>query len=55
MSGSIPFYQRHHRHYDRGFHSREAESKLSHYQSSSRYTAGSSGASSTSVSSRSRG
>ncbi|XP_075903482.1 myomesin-1 isoform X3 [Nelusetta ayraudi] len=55
MSGSIPFYQKHHRHYDRGYHSREAESKLSHYQSSSRYTAGSSAASSTSASSRSRG
>lgn len=55
MSGSIPFCQKHHRHYDRGYLSREAESKLSHYQSSSRYTAGSSAASSTSASSRSRG
>ncbi|XP_041823506.1 M-protein, striated muscle isoform X2 [Melanotaenia boesemani] len=42
MSGSIPFYQKHHRHYDRGYRSLEAESKMSHYQSSSRYTAGSS-------------
>uniref|UniRef100_A0A8C4I052 Myomesin-1 n=1 Tax=Dicentrarchus labrax TaxID=13489 RepID=A0A8C4I052_DICLA len=42
MSGSIPFYQKHHRHYDRGYRSKEAESKVSQYQSSSRYTAGSS-------------
>ncbi|KAM8823137.1 myomesin-1 isoform 3-T3 [Spinachia spinachia] len=39
MSGSVPFYQKRHRHYDRGYGSREAESKLSQYQSSSRYTA----------------
>ncbi|TMS09021.1 Myomesin-1 [Larimichthys crocea] len=51
MSGSIPFYQKHHRHYDRGYRSKETESKLSQYQSSSRYTAGSS----TSTTSRSRG
>nr|XP_046227623.1 M-protein, striated muscle isoform X3 [Scatophagus argus] len=49
MSGSIPFYQKHHRHYDRGYRSKQTESKLSQYQSSSRYTAGSS------TSSRSRG
>uniref|UniRef100_UPI0037E79D1E myomesin-1 isoform X2 n=1 Tax=Semicossyphus pulcher TaxID=241346 RepID=UPI0037E79D1E len=42
MSGSIPFYQKHHRHYDRGYRSKETESKLSQYQSSSRYAAGSS-------------
>ncbi|XP_055364575.1 myomesin-1 isoform X4 [Betta splendens] len=46
MSGSIPFYQKHHRHYDRGYRSREAESKLSQYQSSSRYSAASSTSSS---------
>ncbi|XP_030254363.1 M-protein, striated muscle isoform X2 [Sparus aurata] len=51
MSGSIPFYQKHHLHYDRGYRSKETESKLSQYQSSSRYTAGSS----TSTTSRSRG
>ncbi|XP_067342220.1 myomesin-1 isoform X8 [Channa argus] len=39
MSGSIPFYQKHHRHYDRGYRSRETESKMSQYRSSSRYTA----------------
>uniref|UniRef100_A0A8D0A2S9 Myomesin 1 n=1 Tax=Sander lucioperca TaxID=283035 RepID=A0A8D0A2S9_SANLU len=38
MSGSMPFYQKHHRHYDRGYRSRETESKLSQYQTSSRYT-----------------
>ncbi|AWP17079.1 Myomesin-1 [Scophthalmus maximus] len=37
MSGSIPFYQKHHRHYDRGYRSKETESKMSQYQSSSRY------------------
>uniref|UniRef100_A0A7N6BEX6 Myomesin 1b n=1 Tax=Anabas testudineus TaxID=64144 RepID=A0A7N6BEX6_ANATE len=42
MSGSLPFYQKHHRHYDRGYRSKETESKLSQYQSSSRYAAGSS-------------
>ncbi|GAA6215102.1 M-protein, striated muscle isoform X2 [Lates japonicus] len=53
MSGSIPFYQKHHRHYDRGYRSKETESKISQYQSSSsRYIAGSS---STSATSRSRG
>ncbi|XP_031148643.1 M-protein, striated muscle isoform X5 [Sander lucioperca] len=51
MSGSMPFYQKHHRHYDRGYRSRETESKLSQYQTSSRYTAGSS----TSAISTSRG
>uniref|UniRef100_A0A673BR69 Myomesin-1 n=1 Tax=Sphaeramia orbicularis TaxID=375764 RepID=A0A673BR69_9TELE len=42
MSGSIPFYQKHHRHFDRGYRSKETESTVSQYQSSSRYTAGSS-------------
>ncbi|XP_078794342.1 myomesin-1 isoform X17 [Oryzias latipes] len=42
MSGSIPFYQKHHRHYDRSYRSTEAESKMSHYTASSRYAAGSS-------------
>ncbi|KAM4534315.1 myomesin-1 isoform 3-T3 [Odontesthes bonariensis] len=51
MSGSIPFYQKHHQHYDRGYRSLEAKSKMSHYQTSSRYTAGSS----TSATTRSRG
>ncbi|XP_038586022.1 myomesin-1 isoform X1 [Micropterus salmoides] len=51
MSGSIPFYQKHHRHYDRGYRSRETESKVSQYQASSRYAAGSS----TSATSRSTG
>ncbi|KAG1928062.1 M-protein, striated muscle isoform X1 [Pimephales promelas] len=32
MSGSIPFYQKHHRHYDRGYRSRQAESAISQYQ-----------------------
>ncbi|CAK6970211.1 myomesin-1 [Scomber scombrus] len=49
MSGSI--YQRQHRHYDRGYHSKESQASLSQYQSSSRYAA----ASSTSATSRSRG
>ncbi|XP_054893441.1 M-protein, striated muscle isoform X1 [Poeciliopsis prolifica] len=49
MSGSIPFYQKHHRHYDRSYRSTEAESKMRHYQSSSRYSAG------TSLSTSSRG
>uniref|UniRef100_A0A3Q3VPE9 Myomesin-1 n=1 Tax=Mola mola TaxID=94237 RepID=A0A3Q3VPE9_MOLML len=40
MSGSLPFYQKHHRHYDRGYRARDSESKLSQYQTSSRYTAG---------------
>ncbi|XP_062850088.1 myomesin-1 isoform X2 [Trichomycterus rosablanca] len=40
MSGSLPFYQKHHRHYDRAYRSREAESAVSHYQqSSSTYSA----------------
>ncbi|KAM9839522.1 myomesin-1 [Aulostomus maculatus] len=48
MSGSIPFYQRHHRHYDRNYRSKE--SMASQYQSSSsRYSTG------TSTTSRSRG
>ncbi|CAG10217.1 unnamed protein product [Tetraodon nigroviridis] len=33
MSGSIPFYQKHHRHYDRSYRSRETETKLAQYQS----------------------
>uniref|UniRef100_G3NJR6 Myomesin-1 n=1 Tax=Gasterosteus aculeatus aculeatus TaxID=481459 RepID=G3NJR6_GASAC len=39
MSGSVPFYQKHHRHYDRSYRSKETESRLSHYQTGSRYTA----------------
>ncbi|XP_067256086.1 myomesin-1 isoform X6 [Chanodichthys erythropterus] len=35
MSGSIPFYQKHHRHYDRGYRSRETESAISQYQQNS--------------------
>ncbi|XP_056155262.1 M-protein, striated muscle [Lampris incognitus] len=34
MSGSLPFYQKHHRHYDRGYHSRETDATVSKYQSS---------------------
>uniref|UniRef100_H3DIB2 Myomesin-1 n=2 Tax=Tetraodon nigroviridis TaxID=99883 RepID=H3DIB2_TETNG len=45
---SIPFYQKHHRHYDRSYRSRETETKLAQYQSGGKYTAGDS-------SSRSRG
>ncbi|XP_030612165.1 M-protein, striated muscle isoform X2 [Archocentrus centrarchus] len=51
MSGSIPFYQKHHRHYDRGYRSKETQSKVSQYQSSSRYSA----SGNTSATSRSRG
>ncbi|CAM9107637.1 unnamed protein product [Lampetra planeri] len=51
MSGSVPYYQRHHRHYDRGYRSKETEFSASQYQSSSRYTA----SSSTSSTRRSRG
>ncbi|XP_068566080.1 myomesin-1 isoform X2 [Cebidichthys violaceus] len=54
MSGSIPFYQKHHHHYDRSYRSKETESKLSQYQTSSRYTAGG-GSSATSSSRRSGG
>uniref|UniRef100_A0A3Q4HAJ0 Myomesin-1 n=1 Tax=Neolamprologus brichardi TaxID=32507 RepID=A0A3Q4HAJ0_NEOBR len=39
MSGSIPFYQKHHLHYDRGYRSKETQSKVSQYQASSRYSA----------------
>uniref|UniRef100_A0A8C3AFE5 Myomesin 1 n=1 Tax=Cyclopterus lumpus TaxID=8103 RepID=A0A8C3AFE5_CYCLU len=39
MAGSIPFYQKNHRHYDRDYRSKETESKLSQYQTSSRYSA----------------
>ncbi|XP_063062622.1 M-protein, striated muscle isoform X2 [Engraulis encrasicolus] len=35
MSGSLPFYQKHHRHYDRGYRSRETQSAMSQYQQSS--------------------
>ncbi|XP_062336197.1 myomesin-1 isoform X3 [Osmerus eperlanus] len=35
MSGSIPFYQKNHRHYDRGYRSKEMESAVSQYQASS--------------------
>ncbi|KAL7876220.1 hypothetical protein AOLI_G00111830 [Acnodon oligacanthus] len=44
MSGSMPFYQKHHRHYDRDYRSRETKSAISQYQqsSSSRYSAQSS-------------
>ncbi|KAM4606223.1 myomesin-1 [Polymixia lowei] len=45
MSGSIPFYQKHHRHYDRDYRSKETQSALSHYQTSSSYAARSSTAS----------
>ncbi|XP_034427766.1 M-protein, striated muscle isoform X1 [Hippoglossus hippoglossus] len=53
MSGSLPFYQKNHRHYDRGYRNKETASKMSQYQSSSssRYFAGSS----TSATSSSRG
>ncbi|XP_071381721.1 myomesin-1 isoform X2 [Centroberyx affinis] len=46
MSGSIPFYQKHHRHYDRGYRSKEVGSAMSQYQSSSSYAARSSRSSS---------
>uniref|UniRef100_A0AAY4A0M8 Myomesin-1 n=1 Tax=Denticeps clupeoides TaxID=299321 RepID=A0AAY4A0M8_9TELE len=48
MSGSLPFYQKHHRHYDRGYRGRETQSTASQYQkmSSSSYSARSSSASS---------
>ncbi|KAJ8279798.1 hypothetical protein COCON_G00068640 [Conger conger] len=42
MSGSLPFYQKHHRHYDRGYRSKELESALSQYRQSSTYSARSS-------------
>ncbi|XP_056289460.1 myomesin-1 isoform X3 [Pseudoliparis swirei] len=48
MAGSIPFYQKNHRHYDRSYRSKETESKLSRYQTSSRHTAGSHTSSTTS-------
>lgn len=51
MSGSLPFYQKHHRHYDRGYRSKEMDSTLSQYSSSSRYASGSG----SSISTRSRG
>ncbi|XP_036376854.1 M-protein, striated muscle-like [Megalops cyprinoides] len=49
MSGSLPFYQKHHRHYDRAYRSKEVESAVSQYHQSSSYAARSSS------SSRSRG
>ncbi|XP_019943157.2 myomesin-1 isoform X7 [Paralichthys olivaceus] len=56
MSGSLPFYQKHHRHYDRGYRNKEMASKMSQYQSSSssssRYFAGSSTSATSSSSSR---
>eukprot|EP00064_Thunnus_orientalis_P013818 superscaffoldBa00002307_g13858 len=59
MSGSIPFYQKHHLHYDRGYRSKETEATLSQYQSSSsRYSASRSASAtsrSASATSRSRG
>lgn len=45
MSGPLPFYQRRHRHYDRGYRSSEMESTMSRYQTSSRFMAGSSSSS----------
>ncbi|KAM6978017.1 myomesin-1 [Aplochiton taeniatus] len=45
MSGSIPFYQKQHRHYDRGYRSKEVGSAVSQYRSSSSYAASSSSAS----------
>nr|XP_004546940.1 myomesin-1 isoform X2 [Maylandia zebra] len=51
MSGSIPFYQKHHLHYDRGYRSKETQSKVSQYQASSRYSASGSASAAT----RSRG
>ncbi|XP_064188960.1 M-protein, striated muscle isoform X2 [Anguilla rostrata] len=42
MSGCVPFYQKHHRHYDRGYRSKEVQSALSQYQHSSSYSARSS-------------
>ncbi|XP_034026868.1 myomesin-1 isoform X2 [Thalassophryne amazonica] len=41
MSGLIPFYRKHQRHHGHGYHTKEMESIKSQYQSSSRYTAGS--------------
>ncbi|XP_061569767.1 M-protein, striated muscle isoform X3 [Cololabis saira] len=42
MSGTIPYYRKDQRHFDGGYRSTEAESKMSQYQSSSRYAASSS-------------
>ncbi|XP_076828245.1 myomesin-1 isoform X2 [Brachyhypopomus gauderio] len=40
MSGSLPFYQKHHRHYDRSYRGRETASTISQYQqSASSYSA----------------
>ncbi|XP_040023834.2 myomesin-1 isoform X4 [Gasterosteus aculeatus] len=50
MSGSVPFYQKHHRHYDRSYRSKETESRLSQYQTGSRYTAAGTTSASTSAS-----
>ncbi|KAJ8277638.1 hypothetical protein GJAV_G00077930 [Gymnothorax javanicus] len=42
MSGSLPFYQKHHLHYDRGYRSKEVASALSQYQHSSSHSSRSS-------------
>ncbi|KAG7488543.1 hypothetical protein MATL_G00035010 [Megalops atlanticus] len=42
MSGSLPFYQKHHRHYDRAYRSKEVQSAVSQYHQSSSYAARSS-------------
>ncbi|XP_048856832.1 M-protein, striated muscle isoform X1 [Brienomyrus brachyistius] len=39
MSGSLPFYQKHHRHYDRAYRSKELQSAVSQYRQSSSYAA----------------
>ncbi|KAJ8385834.1 hypothetical protein AAFF_G00181900 [Aldrovandia affinis] len=46
MSGSLPFYQKHHRHYDRQYRNKEVESALSQYRQTSSYAARSSSSSS---------
>ncbi|XP_041718013.2 M-protein, striated muscle isoform X1 [Coregonus clupeaformis] len=55
MSGSIPFYQKQHRHYDRDYRSKEVESAVSQYQSSSSSYATRSRASASASLSASRG
>ncbi|XP_023694659.2 myomesin-1 isoform X1 [Paramormyrops kingsleyae] len=45
MSGSLPFYQKHHRHYDRAYRSKELQSAVSQYRQSSSYAAQSSASS----------
>uniref|UniRef100_A0A8C9TEK9 Myomesin 1 n=1 Tax=Scleropages formosus TaxID=113540 RepID=A0A8C9TEK9_SCLFO len=39
MSGSLPFYQKHHRHYDRAYRSKEVQSAVRQYHQSSSYAA----------------